>query len=291
MVPVYKFSWTERVKGFFLLCHPLPVLFHVLAVMILALLAGLPHMLWSLWLLVVVAHALMQLAIAVLNDYCDRKLDAVSKRDKPIPCGLVTPRQALVFGIVLSISMLVLLFFINPLALFISLLYFAFGISYNLGLKSTPLSGIVFALAIPLIPVYAFAGMGRILPVIFWLVPVAALLGVALNLANSLPDFEDDAAQQACTLAVFLGLQRSFRLCFLLILGSTLLVVLLTSMRYVPVNAWLIVPTVCIMCVLLGAMLAFFGPQKAVTTRKGYFYLVVLACFVLAGGWLLGAIV
>lgn len=43
--------------------------------------------------------------------------------------------------------------FLPLLALLVSLLYFAFGLSYNLALKSTPLSSIVFALAIPLSPV------------------------------------------------------------------------------------------------------------------------------------------
>src|SRR5258708_26874409 len=37
-------------------------------------------------------------------------------------------------------------------------------------LKSTPFSGIVFALAMPLIPLYAFAGIGRVPYVLFWLI-------------------------------------------------------------------------------------------------------------------------
>jgi 4-hydroxybenzoate polyprenyltransferase len=266
------------------------VFLHVLAVVILALLAAWPHVNWSLWMLVVLAHACMQLSIAVLNDYCDRRLDAVSKKAKPIPLGLVAPRVALVLGILFSVGMLLLLLFINPLALLISLLYFAFGLSYNLGLKSTPLSGLVFALAIPLIPLYAFVGMGRIMPVIFWLVAVLALLGVALNLANSLPDLEDDAAHHARTLAVTLGLRYSFALCFVLILAGAVLIVVVTLLQYVSARVWLIVPTLCVFAGLFVAMLVCFGPHKPASTRKGYFYLVVLTCFVLVAGWLLGAI-
>jgi 4-hydroxybenzoate polyprenyltransferase len=187
--------------GAFWLCHPVPVAFHTLAVIMLALLAAWPHIAWLTFTLVVLAHTAMQLSIAVLNDYCDRRLDAASKREKPIPRGLIRPGEALSLGILLFLVMIILLLFLPPLALLISLLYFALGLSYNLGLKSTPLSGIVFALAIPLIPVYAFAGMGYLMPIVFWLVPVAALLGVALNLANSLPDLEADAAQRARTLA------------------------------------------------------------------------------------------
>lgn len=281
----------EIALGFFLLCHPGPVLFHILAVTLIALLAAWPHVIWGVLALVVVAHTAMQLSIAVLNDYCDRDLDARGKPDKPIPRGLVRPREALIAGLLLIALMLLLLLPLNPLALLISLLYLALGQGYNLGLKSTPLSGIVFALAIPLIPVYAFAGMGRMTPIVLWLVPVAALLGVALNLANSLPDIEADAAHKARTLAVVLGMRGSFIACPFLILLSVCFIGLLTATRTVPAQLWIIVPTLLLACLAVSIMIWFSGPQKPVSTRKPYFYLVVLTCLVLAGGWLIGAFV
>ncbi len=276
--------------GFFLLFHPGPVALHILAVAILALLAVWPHIAWATLGLVVAAHAAMQLSIAVLNDYCDRHLDAASKKDKPIPRRLVTAREALIVGILLSACMVFLLLFLPPLALVVSLLYWLLGLGYNLGLKSSLFSGIVFALAIPLIPVYAFAGMGHVSPLVFWLIPIAALLGIALNLANSLPDIESDAAQQANTLAVKLGVRRTFLLCPSLIALSAVLIAGLTFGDIVPGRFWPITATLGITCALLITLVAAFGPAKPMTTRKSYFYIVVLTCFVLAGGWLLGAI-
>lgn len=282
-----KRNLREIVVGAFWLCHPVPVAFHTLAVIMLSLLAAWPHVIWPTFALVVCAHTVMQLSIAVLNDYYDRHLDAAGQRNKPIPRGLIHAGEALFLGILLFLAMLLLLLFVHPLALLVSLLYFALGLSYNLGLKSTPLSGIVFALAIPLIPVYAFAGMGHLLPVVFWLVPVAALLGVALNLANSLPDLEMDAAQKARTLAVVLGLRRSYLLCSLLIVLCVALIAVLALTQLTPTHIWTIIPTLAVACVLLGIMSLFFGPRKPSSTRKLYFYLVVCASFVLAGGWLL----
>src|SRR5215472_11130782 len=168
---VRKRSLHEIIVGFFLLCHPVPVLFHCVAVSLLALLAAWPHPILRTFLLVVTAHMAMQLSIAVLNDYCDRRLDAQSKRNKPIPRGLVRPYEAVIMGFLLMVVMFLLLLPLNSLALLVSLLYLALGQGYNLGLKATPLSGVVFALAIPLIPVYAFAGMGHMIPLVFWLVP------------------------------------------------------------------------------------------------------------------------
>ncbi len=280
---------SEVALGFFLLSHPLPVLMHTLGVALFALLAGWPSLAWNTLTLVILAHLAMQLSIALLNDYCDRRLDTLGKRNKPIPRGLVRPNEALVAGLLCIIVMVVLLLPLNPLALAISLLYLALGQAYNLGLKSTPYSGVVFALAIPLIPVYAFVGMGRIIPLVFWLVPVAALLGVALNLANSLPDTETDAASNARTLAVVLGVRGTFRLIPLLIIVSAALVAVLAITHVVRVNTWVLLPAILLTLLIVCFMVFYTGPGRSTSTRKTYFYLTVANCLLLAGGWLIGA--
>jgi 4-hydroxybenzoate polyprenyltransferase len=280
----------DLLYGFYLLCHPGPVLFHILAVTAFALLAAWPHLVWSTLTLVIAAHTAMQLSIAILNDYCDRQRDTLSKKHKPLPLGLVRPREALIAGILLMVAMVVLLLPLPPLALLISLLYLALGQGYNLGLKSTPLSGIVFALAIPLIPLYAFVGVGHITSFVLWLVPVAALLGVALNLANSLPDIEEDTASGARTLAVVLGVKNTFLLSPVLLLLAALLVGLLALTRLVPAQPLILLATLLLVCIAIGALLIIFGPHKPLQTRKTYFYIVVLTCLVLAAGWLISAL-
>jgi 4-hydroxybenzoate polyprenyltransferase len=276
--------------GFFLLSHPAPVLLHIIGVTVFTLLAAWPRLLWPLIGLVIAAHTAMQVSIAMINDYCDRRLDAAGKPNKPIARGLVTPREALIGGLVMTGVMLLLLLFLNPLTLGISLAYLVLAQGYNLGLKSTPLSGIVFALAMPLIPLYAFAGMGRALPLLFWLVPVGFLLGVALNLANALTDLEEDAAMGARTLAVVLGVKHSFLLCRILIVAGIMLIALLAVTRLVPVQFWIIVPTLILTCLAVGGMLMFFKPTQPVAARKVHFYIAALTCIVLAGGWLIGVV-
>jgi 4-hydroxybenzoate polyprenyltransferase len=285
-----KRQLNEIALGFYLLSHPIPVLLHIVGVTVFTLLAAWPHFTWSVIALVIAAHAAMQVSIAMLNDYCDRRLDAEGKPGKPIPRGLVHPREALVSGLIMIVVMFILLIPLPRLALIISLCYLALGQAYNLGLKSTPFSGIVFALAMPLIPLYAFAGMGRTLPFLFWLVPVGFLLGVALNLANSLPDVEDDAANGARTLAVFLGMRRSFAVCQSMIVLAAALVGLLKITNIVPAHPWIIIVTIILTCLAAEAMLLFFGPGKPVGRRKPYFYLVALTSMLLAGGWFIGVL-
>jgi 4-hydroxybenzoate polyprenyltransferase len=286
-----KRQLNDILLGLFLLSHPGPVALHIVAVALFALLAAWPHVAWNIFALVIGAHAAMQISIAMLNDYCDRDMDARGKPNKPIPRGLILPREALVAGLLMIALMLILLLPLPPLALIFSLAYLALGQGYNLGLKSTPWSGIVFALAMPLIPLYAFAGFGRSVPFLFWLAPVGFLLGVALNLANSLPDLEEDAAGGARTLAVALGVKRSFLLCQLFLFASVILIAALALLNIVPAQPPMLITTFVLTTLSLVAMQLSSGPARPVKTRRNFFYLFVLTCIVLTGGWLIGVFI
>ena len=288
---IKKRRTVEIAYGFFLLSHPAPVLLHVIGVTVFTLLAAWPRPIWGVILLVIGAHAAMQISIAMINDYCDRQADAAARPKKPISRGLVYPHEALIAGLLMIVVMLLLLLPLPRLALLISLAYLALGQGYNLGLKATPFSGMVFALAIPLIPLYAFAGVGRTLPVLYWLATVGALLGIALNLANSLSDIEEDAATGVKTLAVALGAKRSFLACRFLIIAGALLMGILTTVRIVPARPWIIVPVLIFTGLSVGNMFLFFGPEKPVPARKVHFYVTALTCIVLAGGWMIGVLV
>jgi 4-hydroxybenzoate polyprenyltransferase len=286
-----KRPYRARLRGFFLLSHPGPVSFHLVAVTLFALLAVWPRVTWSTMLPIVGAHTAMQLSIAMFNDYCDRARDAVGKPEKPLPRGLVTPGEALFACGGMTGLMLLLLIPLPLLAWLFSLLYLALGTGYNLGLKGTPLSGAVFALAMPLIPLYAFAGAGRSIHSLVWLAPLGLLLGIALNLANALPDLERDAACGARTLAVVLGLRRAFLVSNTLLVLAILLILVLDFSGLVRVQPLVLLFTLGLSALLLTVILFSTGPGKTAGTRTRYFYLVTLACLLLAVGWLIGAFI
>jgi 4-hydroxybenzoate polyprenyltransferase len=271
--------------GFFLLTHPGPMTIHIIGVAVFALLAARSHFDWRVVVLVITAHAAMQCSISMMNDYCDRHLDEKSKPEKPLVRGLVLPREALISSIFMMLLMVLLLLFLPLLALLISLCYLALGQAYNLGLKSTPWSGLVFALAIPLIPVYALAGVGSFPFTAFWIIPIGFLLGVVLNLANSLPDIESDSAGKIHTLAVKFGVKGTFIACPLLILLSGALMSVLMASGVVPAPGWVIVGMLAGTALVGGALLLFFGPRQPLQTRKLYFYLVAMVCLLLGAGW------
>ena len=279
-----KRSVGDIAVGFLMLAHIEPIVLILTVVTLFAVRASWPHPPWMTILLLLAGQAAMQFSIGILNDYCDRHLDAVSGKNRPIVLGLVRPHEALLAGLFMIAVMVVILLPLRLFALLAALAYLALGQIYNFGLKSTPLSGILFALAIPLLPLYAFAGVGRIPSMILWFIPIAALLGVALNLANALPDLEEDAASKANTLAVVLDVKGSFIACPLLIALAAMFLGVLTILQLVPARLWLIVPILILTGLSLVTMLLFFGPNKPRPTRKVYFYLVTLLCIMLGGG-------
>lgn len=273
------------VVGFWMLGHVEPIILILAVVALFAVRATWPRPPWTLILLLLAGQAAMQFSIGILNDYCDRRLDAHGGKNKPIVLGLIRPYEALLAGLLMIAIMFVILLPLNLFALLAALGYLVLGQIYNLGLKSTPLSGILFALAMPLLPLYAFAGVGRIPSMVIWFIPIGAILGVALNLANSLPDIEEDAAGNAQTLAVTLGAKGSFLACPLLIALAALLIGALTTFQLVPAQLWLMLPILVLTGLGLAIMLVFFGPEKPRRTRKVYFYLAALLSLLLAGGW------
>lgn len=280
-----KRSVGEIAVGLWMLARVERIVLILTAVTLFAVRVTWPRPPWALILLLIAGQAAMQFSIAMLNDYCDRHVDALVGKNRPIVLGLVRPHEALLAGLLMIVVMVVILLPLRLFALLAALAYLALGQIYNLGLKSTPLSGILFALAIPLLPLYAFAGVGRIPSMVLWFIPIAALLGVALNLANALPDVEEDAASNANTLAVVLGVKGSFIACPLLIVLAAMFLGVLTILQLVPAQLWLVVPILILTGLSLVTMVLSFGPNKPRPTRKVYFYLVTLLCIVLAGGW------
>ena len=84
------------------------------------------------------------------------------------------------------------------------------GLAYDVYLKSLGFGWIAYAIAFPLLPLYAWYGATAVLPP-RWeiLVPVAILAGPALDVANGLIDLDTDAVGGVRTLAVRLGRRRS----------------------------------------------------------------------------------
>jgi len=133
-------------------------------------------------------------AVGALNDYCDYPMDRATKPRKPLVRELVTPRFALGQTVVLGVLGMALSFELNWLTACFSALILAVGIWYDVGAKQSLLSWVPYAVGIPTLPVWGFAAAGRFERVLLLAYPLGALLSLALNMSNTLPDWESDVA-------------------------------------------------------------------------------------------------
>ncbi len=148
------------------------------------------------------ALALATLAGAVLsgqfsigwgNDLLDRELDrAAGRHDKPVAAGEVSAEAVRAALAVALVACAALSFALGAAAGTLHLAAVGLGWSYNLGLKSTPVSPLPYAGAFGLLPMFVAAAAGGRAPA--WTLAAAALLGAGSHFTNTLPDVEHDRA-------------------------------------------------------------------------------------------------
>jgi len=163
-------------------------------------------------LLLAASMLLLQLAIGAANDWADSHLDALARRAKPIPAGLVPRRAAAwIAGVAAGIG-LALAASIGAATLLLASIGLGAGLAYDLRLKGTRWSWLPYAIGIPLLPLFGWVGaVGSVPPAFAVLLPVAMIAGAALAVANALADLERDERAGAETVATILGMTRARR--------------------------------------------------------------------------------
>jgi 4-hydroxybenzoate polyprenyltransferase len=137
----------------------------------------------------------LQFAIGAFNDFFDVDLDIVAKPEKPIPAGAISRPAAAAVGVLAGGGGLVVAAVYGAPVLLLATAMLACGLAYDIILKRGPLGWVCFAVALPLLPVYAWFGATGVMPPrAELLLPLAALAGPALQLANGLVDLERDSA-------------------------------------------------------------------------------------------------
>ena len=202
-------SRIARVTRALRIVHPFPTLLNVAATAALATVAwrGAPPV--GLLLRMLLVMLLAQCAIGVTNDYCDRSLDAATKPWKPIVAGVVRPQTAVLTALLLGTAACAIAATLGAVGFGLAILGLGCGLAYDVGLKRTALSAVTYMIAIPTLPAWVWTGAGAWHAALWWLLPLGALVGLALHLANTLPDIDADATYGVRGLAHRLGARRS----------------------------------------------------------------------------------
>jgi 4-hydroxybenzoate polyprenyltransferase len=216
-----------------------------------------------------------QAVIGATNDYCDRELDADTQPSKPIARAVVTANQALALAVACGVATVAL---IAPL-----------GLAYDLGLKGSPASGILYALHFPLFPLLAWSVFGEWESFLPWVVPIGAGLGVAMNVANTLPDLEGDIAHGLHGLPHVLGMRRSLAVAWGLPLVVLAFMWAIDLAGLVPADTAGMVVATAAALVSVGLAFALYRRRPQPATLRLTFLIQAAGVVVMTCGWVAAA--
>lgn len=156
-------------------------------------------------------------ASMTINDYYDRDIDAINEPNRPIPKGIISPRQALLYASFLTIVGFLASFFTNESffdkvpTLTIAILSWIISVVYATKGKQTGLLGnflVSTCVAVPLIYGSFVVGKGFEVASMFF-VGMVFLSITGREVAKGIVDIEGDKSQNIRTIAVAYGEKTS----------------------------------------------------------------------------------
>jgi geranylgeranylglycerol-phosphate geranylgeranyltransferase len=274
--------------AWFRLLHPFPSILVTVAASLFAELAADGHAPTDRLARLAMSVLCSQFAIGSANDVVDRGLDRQSKPWKPVAHGVISANAATVLAIVLSSLCLAVSASLSGPTLLAAGLGLGCGLSYDLWLKRSRWSWLPYGLAIPTVPVWSWAAMDKLTSDIVPAYPLGLLLGLALHLANTLPDLEDDKRFGVEGLAHGLGRRKSLALCWGAMAAAQLLTLALAPVLHYHGRLYPVGLAASVSLTAVSGILYWRRPT--VSTLQLNFGILALATVALAIGWLGGAI-
>ncbi|MDJ0576645.1 MAG: UbiA family prenyltransferase [Xenococcaceae cyanobacterium MO_234.B1] len=142
----------------------------------------------------------------VINDYMDVAVDSLSKPQRPIPSGQISPSAAGLLALVLTLVALGVAWTMGPLLTAIALATIILSTSYSFFLKNTLLLGnATIALLNATIMVYGSLATSKIMPAVWFASLLAFLYIFCQEILYATEDQEGDTLAGLKTTAVRLG--------------------------------------------------------------------------------------
>lgn len=196
-----------QLNGLFRAAHRFPALANAVSVALFAAFAGATT---QSVLLISLSMLLVHAAIGSSNDVVDVEDDRRTQPNKPIVLGLVSVETVRIAAVVEGTLALILALSVNFGSFLVILAILISGLAYNFWAKRTILSWLPYAVFIPSVVTAGFFAADAYEPSVMIAYLIGALVAIALNLANSIPDLEGDRANGVKSLATVLGVRRSY---------------------------------------------------------------------------------
>ncbi|MDI6805321.1 MAG: geranylgeranylglycerol-phosphate geranylgeranyltransferase [Candidatus Bathyarchaeia archaeon] len=203
----------REVGGYLRLIRPINCLMMGFAVIVGAALAN-PNVLGTSWQNLtygfVTGFALTAASMAI-NDYYDREIDAVNEPGRPIPSGLIQPKNALIFASALTAIGFISAFLTNILCFLIAMIAWIIFVAYTTGGKRSGLPGNFLVSTCVSMPfIYgSIAAANTIMPNVLIFVLMVFLSNTGREITKGIVDVQGDKMQNVKTLAVLYGEKKA----------------------------------------------------------------------------------
>ena len=145
-------------------------------------------------------------ASMVINDFYDRKIDAINEPNRPIPRGDVSPKESLFFALVLSLIAFTAAFETNSPSLVVAVIAWIISITYITKGKGTGLPGNFLVSTTVVIPfVYGGLTVGQLETSTLLFVAIVFLSNTGREITKGIVDVEGDRSHNIKTIAVTHG--------------------------------------------------------------------------------------
>ena len=176
----------------------------------------------------IIGTVILRSAGCIINDYADRRVDGSVARTKnrPIPAGEISPKQALALFVGLLIAAFVLVIQINALAIILATIGVVLAATYPFLKRLTNLPQLGLGMAWAWVVPMAFAAEQQALPGGLWLISAAIVLWtVAFDTYYAMVDREDDMKIGIKSTAILFGKQDLLIIALLQILALIILAI------------------------------------------------------------------
>jgi 4-hydroxybenzoate polyprenyltransferase len=285
-------TWRAKATGFWALLHPGPSIITAIAYCIFAIIAaqGLPSI--GKLILTTFGMLAMQFAISTFNDYCDREDDKYSQKAKPIVRGIISGNFALISTMIFIIIMIVCYIPYGLEPTIVAILSLSIGLAYDLGLKKTPLSGIMLGIAFPMLPLLAWILFATFKPALLWTYVVGLAIGIGIHLADALPDASADSHAGMHGLTQILG-HRALFVCWGLFAMTGFAMAIVAMIGIIPIRSPILLITefssVLALLIAIGTYYYWQMESETVRLRVNFRYIVIIA-LTLSIGWIAAAV-
>jgi geranylgeranylglycerol-phosphate geranylgeranyltransferase len=174
----------------------------------------------------------------ILNDYFDIEIDRINSPDRPLPAGLVAPRDVVIFSIIVTLLGFCTGYLISIWAFFALVFVWAVGFLYNWRFKRAGLVGnLMVSFSVGMTFVFGGIAVDRPSEGIVWFFAVwTMLINLGEEIAADAMDVEGDRKAGSRSLAVVLGQKRALRISgaiFILVVIASFLPFLLRWLEWV----------------------------------------------------------